>query len=239
MSRSILLAMVLGLCVVFAGVCEAGPADDKDIALPAEAKGEVGRLVKLTATGPADIYWDVDESMAKEGEYHVDSNGKLIVLPCPAPGTYKVRALAVIGGKLRAKVCLVTVVAAGAKASSDKGTSRPAGALSDKFQEAYKQDLAAKEGTEPDLRKITQVYKQGRFVARNVRNRTGDEVFAGLRQIASSVSLEDKPIPRLRQVIAEHLASKLTFDLEKELTAEQRDVLAGLFTEVYKALECL
>jgi hypothetical protein len=227
MSRSVLSALAM-LVVISVSLAQ-------EFSLPSDAKGEIGRLIKLSAVGSTEIHWDVDESLAKEGEYYIDTNGRTVILPCSREGTFKVRALSVIGGKLSVKVCIVTVGKDVAVVKT-KGSSPPSDLVT-KLSVAYKQDLESKLGTEQDLRKMTQVYKQGKFIARNVRNKTGEDVFNGLRQTAVSVALDDKVLQRVRQVIAEHLATKVTWELEKEITAEQRDIIATLIAEVAKALE--
>lgn len=211
------------------------------LSLPAEAKSEVGRLVKLTVTSTTEVYWDVDDGLAKPEEYYVDSQGKTIVLPCPKEGVYKVKVFSVIGGKLQVRTCLVTIGKTGevASTSTDKPDKKPPSELVTKFEACYKQDLSNRKGSPDDLKKMAQVYKQGQFLARNVRNKSGDEVFAGLRQAATAARLDDNVLPALRQGIADFIASKVTWELEKEMTPQQRDLLATSFLQVYKALEAV
>lgn len=211
------------------------------LSLPAEAKSEVGRLVKLTVVSTTEVYWDVDDNLAKPEDYYIDSQGKTIILPCPKEGTYKVKVFSVIGGKLQVKSCLVTIGKTGevAATTSNKPDKKPPSELVTKLEASYKQDIANRKGTPDDLRKMAQVYKQGHFLARNVRNKSGDEVFAGLRQMASSVKLDDNVLPLLRQSVAEVVAAKVTWELEKEMTPQQRDILATSFLQVYKSLEAV
>ena len=178
----------------------------------------VGSLVIVHTDAVADVYWYVEDAA---GEYHVDADGKSVVLSASKPAKYLVIAFWINGTRLVAERTTVIV---------DSTESVMA-----VIKSAVDADLKAG-ATAGDKRRMALVLSHASGLSADAKHKTAGDLFTAV-EAAAPAFLSDKAMPQTKAAMSEHLRTNLPTDAAHVLTDADRQAFQRAFKAMAAAVE--
>ncbi len=214
------------LPILFLPLALAQPAAPT-IALPNEAKGQPGRIVRLTAeTAGKHVRWRL---VSDDADLVPFPDGKVALFTAPKAGRYTVLAWTAVGDvPSDAAQCVVVVGEPVVPAPADPFTRD----LKKLFQDDASTDKAK------HVAQLAALYREAIAYAEKADVTTAGDLAARIRAAASTL-IPAESLVGLRKRIAEEIAKELPLDGDKPLDAPTRAKAAKLFERLAARLEDL
>jgi hypothetical protein len=195
------------------------------IKLPAEANGQPGRIVRLTAeTAAKHVRWYL---VSEDADLVPFPEGKVALFSAPKAGRYTVLAWTAAGDvPSDAAKCVVVV--------GDPVVPGPADPFARDLRKQFVEDGSTEKSRH--VAQLAALYREAIAYAEKAEVATAGDLAARIRAAAATL-LPAEAIVGLRKRIAEEIAKELPLDGDKPLDAATRTKAAKLFERIAARLE--